>query len=117
MHSEGIAPEGAPADPTIAVVLTRRQAYEASCALVRVIRDDTEDLFRLTQSVDEGGVESRDAMSTARRLSRTLSAIDVIGWPHDHAWEGCWWTVTERERGGAGPWGELAHTQSAGEER
>jgi hypothetical protein len=99
--------------PQIAVLLTREQAYTASVALV----DEVEKQIRYLTGDEEagdlgeahiGGLSSIDAHSTARSLMRALSALEAVGWPHQHAWSGCIYSLSLAEASGRGPWGETA---------
>ena len=104
MQPDRIAPEGAqPLDPTIAVVLSREQAWTTSRSLVDALRSEIDDLSGFLEST--GRCAGIDAQSTGRRVVQYLGALEAVGYPHVHEWEGCHFTLSERELDAAGPWG------------
>jgi hypothetical protein len=95
------------ASPTIAVVFTRREAYAASCALVRAVYEHAGSLEGELEGGMVGGLHTVDAQSTTRRLAPLLDALEQLGWPHAHEWPGCEFTLSEGEED-VSPWGGLS---------
>jgi hypothetical protein len=94
----------------IAVLLTQRQAYTASVALVDELQRQIEyltgeDHLNLDE-VHMGGIGSKDAQSTARGLSHVLNTLDAIGWPHKHWRDEYRGNLSELEAIGRSSWGE-----------
>lgn len=98
-------------EPAIAVVLTREQAFTAAYALADQAHNEAESMVEyLTNTCDVGDA---DASSSGRRLRRILDALEVIGWPHRHDWDG----RLDHEANARGPWGKTKLARRHDDER
>ena len=88
---------------TIAVVLTREEAWAASSALAQEAARMAQELGELGDQALASRSASIDAMACGRRLRRTLGALEAVGWPHKHLFDGAASTLTAADERSSWP--------------
>jgi hypothetical protein len=83
--------------PTIAALLTRPEAYAISLVLAEEAASIARGMVDLLEDVTGLDVFSIDAQAHGRRLTRLLTGLEQIGWPHTHAWPECDRILAEAE--------------------
>jgi hypothetical protein len=96
----------------VAVLLDQREAYTASVALVAQVETQIifprggDDSVVTLGDVRAGGIRSIDAQPSAMGLTRALTTLEAVGWPHQHERRDYVLNISECEASGIGPWGE-----------